>query len=251
MANDFSSDTNCVALWRFEDGALTADSKGSNTLSPSGSPVADTGDFKEGAASCDFEAGDPDYFTIADASLDSGYPLKSGESNKDISVTCWIKIESLTANRAVYSKYENGKAQFAFYVASDGTLYLGIGYNNGVSVSWVSYGSTLTTGIWYHIGVTWEDSNQNTRIRVWDDNAGSLLDADSYDNHASVSTINIEDAILSIGRFRPGSDLPFDGLLDEIVVFNDVLTAGEIDEIRAGTYGAAAADNALLIGSDF
>ena len=35
MANDFSSDSNCVALWRFESGALTADSIGTNTLTNS------------------------------------------------------------------------------------------------------------------------------------------------------------------------------------------------------------------------
>jgi hypothetical protein len=31
MANDFSADSNCKALWRFENGALTTDSKGGNT----------------------------------------------------------------------------------------------------------------------------------------------------------------------------------------------------------------------------
>ncbi len=31
----------------------------------------------------------------------------------------------------------------------------------------------------------------------------------------------------------------WDGLIDELVVFNDILTADEIDEIRQGTYGAA------------
>lgn len=31
MANNFTADPNCKALWRFENGALTVDSKGTNT----------------------------------------------------------------------------------------------------------------------------------------------------------------------------------------------------------------------------
>jgi hypothetical protein len=31
-------------------------------------------------------------------------------------------------------------------------------------------------------------------------------------------------------------DYSFDGLLDEVVVFNDVVTTEEIDQIRLGTY---------------
>jgi len=32
MANDFSQDENCVALWKFESGALGIDSKNGNDL---------------------------------------------------------------------------------------------------------------------------------------------------------------------------------------------------------------------------
>ena len=55
MANDFTNDANCKALWNFDDGALTTDSKGTNTLTNSG-VTADTVDFKEGNASGDFKA---------------------------------------------------------------------------------------------------------------------------------------------------------------------------------------------------
>ena len=87
MANDFSGDTNCVALYRFENGALTTDTKGTNTLNVSGgSPEADTVNYQEGSASCLFDAAAHDAFSIADGSLDAGFPLKDGDAVGDISV---------------------------------------------------------------------------------------------------------------------------------------------------------------------
>ena len=64
MANDFSGDSNCVALWRFENGALTADSKGTNTLTDVNTVGSDTVDYKEGSGCADFEATASERFTI-------------------------------------------------------------------------------------------------------------------------------------------------------------------------------------------
>ena len=74
MANDFSSDANCVALWRFEDGALGTDSIGTNDIGLRGytyQPVADTNVYKEGASSAHLQAGTIDqvgaYFSMYDS----------------------------------------------------------------------------------------------------------------------------------------------------------------------------------------
>ena len=89
----FSTDSNCVALYKFESGALTTDSKGGNTLVlGGGSPVADAVDYKEGAACVDFELGDSDYYTVADGDLDAAFPFKNGGSETAISVCFWVKI---------------------------------------------------------------------------------------------------------------------------------------------------------------
>lgn len=92
MANDFSADERCKALWKFESGALTTDSEGTNTLVASASPpTADTTNYREGAASALFTSADSQCYSIADASLDSGFPWKNGESNLDGSFCFWAK----------------------------------------------------------------------------------------------------------------------------------------------------------------
>jgi hypothetical protein len=47
-----------VALWRMENGALTTDTIGGNTLTVIVTPTADTGDYKEGGASVDNDLND-------------------------------------------------------------------------------------------------------------------------------------------------------------------------------------------------
>ena len=107
MANDFSGDPNCVALWRFENGALIADSIGSNTLTDVNTVGTDTSDFKEGAACADFERSSLEYFYINDANLDSDYPFKSGDTNKKISFCEWFKLESTGILQFLYAKANN------------------------------------------------------------------------------------------------------------------------------------------------
>ena len=63
MANSFSGDGNCVALWRFENGALTADSIGTNTLTDNNTVGTSTGDYKEGSACADLELDNSECFS--------------------------------------------------------------------------------------------------------------------------------------------------------------------------------------------
>ena len=76
----FADDANCVALWRFENGALTSDSKGANTLT-NHNATSDAADFKDGYGSADFEEGAPGYLEIGNGSLSANFPFLSGSGN--------------------------------------------------------------------------------------------------------------------------------------------------------------------------
>ena len=79
MANNF---TDAISAWLFPAGALTTDSKGLNTLTAVGS--ISSGTAIQGAAA--FAAGANKYFTIPDANLSAGFPLKTGDVTKKITV---------------------------------------------------------------------------------------------------------------------------------------------------------------------
>jgi hypothetical protein len=114
---------------------------------------------------------------------------------------------------------------------------MSIGYNGGASWETISHATAMSTGVWYHVGCTFDNSDKSYRIRVWDDNASTILGSDK--TGTATNNINVEDGFLVIGDTWGGSPL-LDGQLDEIVVFKDILTADEIDQIRGGTYGASA-----------
>ena len=238
--NDFSSDANCVALWRFENGALTTDSKGGNTLTDHGTVGTSTTDYKEGSASADFIQGG-DYFSITDADLDAGFPFRAGDGTPgdDISLCFWMKPDVLDSNDYIFSKYDVGlnKRTFAALIVSSNIFSISIGYNNGDAGQAHSFGTAMATDKWYHVGITFQNASANAssiRIRIWDDNAGALLGADY--TTSSAKTINIEDAVLCIADREGDADRVYDGHKDELVIFKDILSVAEIDKIRAGIY---------------
>lgn len=240
MANDFSGDSSCKALWRMESGALTADSKGTNTLTDNNTVGTDTVNYKEGAASADFEKDNTEYFSIADGDLDSGFPLKGGESNKTILVCVWATIDSFASNIPhLFAKYAvaTGKRSFAMVTYADKAQLL-IGYNNGDSYETIVHASTLVTGRWYHFGMWFDDTDKSYGIRIWDDTAQAIVGTDK--TGIATNNIYVSNTVgITIGSRHLG-DQVFDGLMDEVVVFDAITAdpAGKIDEIRAGTYGA-------------
>ena len=238
MANDFSSDTNCVALWSFENEALKTDSKGSNTLTNGGygNPSADTVNYKEGSASADFESSSNECLYIQDGNLDAGFPIKNGGTGV-ISVCFWIKLESITGQHSIFDKtYTGGGHSFLIDVLSGTPAFrMHIGYDGGSSLEVLTHASEISTGIWYHVGMTFDNADKSYRIRVWDDNAGSILGSDL--TGTATNNMNISAQILHIGAYQQTNNF-LDGLLDELVVFKDILSADEIDGIRGGAFGS-------------
>jgi len=253
-ANDFSGDANCFALWNFENGQLTTDSKSTNTLTNSG-VVADTVNYKEGLASGDWEMTESDYMTIADGSLSAGFPLKNGDANKKISVCFWYRMESLPVNNNDYkvlcSKYNSTLNSRSFAVIHHKSLLYGqelllqIGHTNGTNAEsqWLDR-IELAVNVWYHVGVTFQDSDKAFRIRLYDS-----ASTNTYDRTGTfLNNVSVEDAAWTIGQYASlVAGVYHDGLIDEMVVFNDILSSGEIDQIRSGTFSAATVGGGQLI----
>jgi len=234
MANNFSADNNCKAVWNLESGALTADSKGGNILTNSGVDE-DLVNFKQGACSGLWVRANADYMTIADAALDSGFPLKSGEANKSFSFTFWVRF----ANAAFYQYLMNksggyGNRSLIIYLYGN-KIQLEISANG---IAWNSYihASALSNNVWYHVGITYDAEDDSYRIRIWDDTAQAILGEDKVGTATDI-LVSTADLFLSLTGVNLGANL------DEIAIFNDVLTADEIDQIRAGTYGAVVGTN--------
>jgi len=238
--NDFSQDANCKALWRLESGALTVDSKGTNTLTNIGVDE-DAVNFKEGAGSGFWVKADANRLYVTEANMDADFPMRSDAVHTDFSFADWIKLTATGLEQYILCKTgAAGSRQFVLYVFTDDHVTLAVSAD-GTNYTHYAHASALAADTWYHVAVTHKDSDDAYRIRIWDDTAGAILGVDK-------TGTSITPALVA-GNFYlgyPSSGSTLGGNEDEVVAFDDVLTVGEIDQIRAGTYGGGAPGQTVL-----
>jgi hypothetical protein len=245
MPNNFSTDPACQALWRFEPGALGQDSKGSNHLTPVNLPVTDTGDYREGSASVDLERDNSQHFTIAEGSLGAGYPFKSGDTVKKATFCFWMKPEWVPGYNVYANIYTKG-----YYGAATACMEIQLTNSKlrliwGKDTSWQDTWEVcnISAGRWYHVAVVMDGVNRFWLCRVYDATAGV---ATSYESAPSAN-LRIVNANVFVGAYEGGVNT-YDGKLDEMVVFNRLLSPMEIDKIRAGIFsGVSAVDVAQAL----
>ncbi len=238
--NNFASDPNCVALWRFEQtpsGNLDPnDSIGTNALINHGAS-ANTIDYLEGSAAAEFKASELDYVYIEDANLSPEFPLRSSDKEKRISLCFWFRLRSLKS-QYLYTKSSQAQDKRSFTVMVSTTdqvnyrVNLRLGYGSGTQLRQYWHNAHLSAQQWYHLGITYDDASRSYRIRLYDSAASSR----SERHGAAVDSISVVDSPVVIGS-SADMEHHMNAVLDECVIFNDILTPDEIDQICEGTYG--------------
>jgi hypothetical protein len=234
---------NIVGWWRLEEnGGNATDSSGNNnTLTEtSGTVPAVAGKIANGR---DFEAGDTEYLEITDASQ-TGLDI-TGE----ITLAAWVKLESNGIDQIAFGKYKrmSGKRAYAMQVYTDNKVYFTLSANGTAYTQAIST-STLNTAIWYHIAATLNQATDLMQVYINGSANGSAV---SY----TADIIN-NDTSFTIGCDFDTSGNParyFDGVIDEVIIWNKCLTATEVDQVYDITsyqYNiAAAVTPAATIGS--
>lgn len=249
MANDFSADANCKALWRFENGALATDSKGTNTLTPVCGAPADLTIKKEGVSSINVRPTDPEHFVITDANLDAGYPFKNADAIKKFSICFFIRANSSPSEgdfRYFNFKYDTNQVCYEIIQRTEGgvkKLCIGHSYS-GTTIDEVYNLFEVPIGdipfnenTWYHVAYVYDDNTRLAKCRFYDYSTFQI-----YESFWTwPSNIYIGTGILYFSA--PWSAYAFDGWMDEIVVFNRILTSKEIDQIRMGKFGSVPGAN--------
>lgn len=149
----------------------------------------------------------------------------------DLTLEIWANPETIdigtnlimkwneVGNRSYYFQIDANNKLF-FYIAGDGDANAFTGY--------VSDAAVLSgTGTWFHLAASFEAGSPST-IAMYKD--GSAIDITSLGNDAE--GIYDGTAPFLIGAYM-GSDTPsgfFDGLIDEVRVWNDVRTSTEISD---------------------
>ncbi|OGJ16944.1 hypothetical protein A3K73_02010 [Candidatus Pacearchaeota archaeon RBG_13_36_9] len=232
-AYDFSGDSNAVALWRLEEGALTEDSKGENDFVNNGA-TADATNYKEGASSVATVRQQARNMRL-DLYPSSDFPLAPGSSDKTFSLTFWLRpgLANTEQDIFVINFMNFMDYNLRIYLTPSNLLTVATSPTGGAPYTSVQHASALKANQWYHVGITYDHSTYETKIRIWDDTARVILGSDAS---GTANDIYLDNARVLFDLSNVLISSAFNGNLDEVAVFNDVLTADEIDAIKAGAY---------------
>lgn len=253
MANDFSGDANVQGLWTFEDYTVdtdpVADTSGNgntltNTQFGGAHPSAETVNVREGSISADYLTTGLGGFSRIYANLNADFPGKTG---KDTFTVCfWVRGNNITgANGFMVSMTDDGNRVWATAygtVAADRRFNLQIGEPGGAASEVLVLDTlNLVQGDWYHYAATFDGPTKAYRIRVYDEDSDTVFETTGN----SAQSINIESCTFRIfGIWTAGFSV--DGTLDEVVVWDRVLTADEIDQVRQGIFEVSVGGRQLV-----
>jgi hypothetical protein len=242
--NDFSTDGECFAVWAFNTvGNLGDDSKGTADLTNVTDHLAVSTNTtkREGATAADFDGLTPAYMTISDATwVLKGGPLNSSDATRDISIAFWFYPETVPSSPSyayLFSKWDeaNSKESLALAITevSGGRYVMAriATLSSGVMAR-TNLGVHVTAGNWYHVGFTYDDTDRSYALAVYD----SVTDSTSTMTGTLPDNVAVTDAAIYLGAPSDVSGSYFDGVLDAVVVFKDILTNEEIRQIRNFTY---------------
>lgn len=224
------SNPNCISVWLFESGAMLTDEKGNNDLTLSSldyPPLEDTVVYKQGGCSAKFTYGDEEPYTIADGDLSAGFPLKNGSGKTTFSWVAWVYPSSEYTDAYLFGKmsssYPPETALEILYPAA--TWMVSAGGNE------TDTGIAATDDTWHHVAVTYDGDTDQLTVRVYNESTGLT---DSFQTTLTGGDVIVEGTDpWAVGDW----DYDLTARIDELGVFDKVLTPAEIDDIRNGDFG--------------
>ena len=136
----------------------------------------------------------------------------------NISISAWVKASTLDNWNGIITNKPNANYGINLQMGTSNRVSALVG--NGSSCTYVSTTWAPVVNTWYHIVITHNSSDNNNILYVNGNKENEVTKALAYST--PVDTI--------IGRFYTGS-LPFKGLIDEIRIYNRVLSADEVTDL--------------------
>lgn len=239
----FYADANLISLWRFEGtSVLNLDETARDNDMTAGSDPAQDGTTKaEGTYSVALDGND--YYSRTDANLSTGFPTKSGDTTKVFTACGWFYLTA-DASSAIIGKSTkidySGMSWLLYRSGSTDAVTFVLGYNNGASQESLPHGggtpTTTSLNTWYFACASFNgDTSKAYAIRVRNAD-GTVLGTDT--TGTASNALSLTSAPLSIGcSFSDTTPINLTtGYLDEVSVWNKVLTADEVTRIAKGLY---------------
>ena len=214
-----SNPTSLVADWKFNENAgdvATDNSNNGNAGTLTNSPTWTTG--KIGSA-----------LNFTDSYVNIPGSTSLNTITGAITLSAWIKASANTATSSIIERwlYGTGVNQRAFnlYVGANGKISFGLS-KDGTSTNskWLTTTATITRDVWTYVTATFDGITMKIYLN------GVL----STSVAAGFSTIFVPTGNVHIGKWQTTAttlELPFIGAIDEVKIFNEALSSGEIKDL--------------------
>lgn len=135
---------------------------------------------------------------------------------------CWVKFNSLTGSQEILSKSIVGQGiELLIYGGNLAAYFM----RDASNYSYIAYPTTnLSTGVWYHVAISWDGTKENIRLYVNGESVGTRTDA------GNITTTGLTNPAGSfrIGNWADPSTRYFNGTVDEARIWNVNRTAVQI-----------------------
>lgn len=216
--------TNLVMNWTFDDGTARDRSGNGYDGTPVNGPTPTGGAF-------DFEATDTEYV--------DGPDINESDTGNALSVFARIRPESLVATQTIFSKWDftNGPNNNTWGIratnADPTNFYIFIADNPDVGNNFFTTSAAgLTAGVQTHIGFVYDGTGATNadRLQVYKNGlqeAGVFTGVIPANLNATAEFVNVSRPMINDPMFGQ----PFDGLIDDVRIYNRALSATEVQEL--------------------
>ena len=209
--------SNIIAWWSFDE----SDDSTRLDNSPNGLSVTPSGSQTHGAGKIE-----------NCAILNGGYFTRSGDGLPDItgdfSIAAWINITSQAGllARGIVGKNNGITNQYLLYQRISSTkLALNVG-----TLLQLNSDTSLNTDQWYFVVAIWNSATNEAKLYI-----NNALDS-SDTTELTISTVSTN---FNIGSYNSSALNVFDGKIDEMALFNVVLSADQINMLYNSTFGVS------------
>jgi hypothetical protein len=211
--------SNIQGFWRFEDDFTDESDNGYDLTETSGTIPFVSG--KIGKAG-DFEADDTEYLAIANASC------PNLNITGDLFICAWVKPESIDTIMTVVSKWDTDRTQYLLRI-QDAKVRMFISENT-IDNSNATSTDTIGSGAWAWIAGSFQASDGYIRTYL----NGAENGAGNDTAYAAIGS-DTEDFMIGAYKTSNAAANYYDGLIDEVLIYNAIPSAAEIARIYAIT----------------
>lgn len=210
--------TDLAGLWNFDENDLSSSAEDDNTTPVNGvlqnDPSYSTG-IVNTAITLD---GVNQYISMAD---DNDFSF----ANHNFAMSVWVKPDNFTNRQPIISKGSASNWEYVLYLSTDAQAVFTARLLNGTEIYTISTPqNSVKLNEWTHIVVS---NSEDSQISLYINGQKSA----KLDTSAIVNNLSNGTAALEIGRTADGGADYFDGSIDELKIYRNILTDNEITNL--------------------